>query len=464
MTYPAYSEYKDSEIEWLKSIPEHWEIKKLKYLGRSFIGLTYSPDDVVDEGQGILVLRSSNVQNKKITFDSNVYVNKIIPEKLKTVAGDILICSRNGSRDLIGKNAVIGYGSEGLTFGAFMTIFRSQHNSYLSFVFNSTLFEFQSSSFLTSTINQLTVGNLNGFKIPLPPKVERKQIASFLYRETQKIDRLIEKQEQLIKLLQEKRQAVISHAVTKGLNPNVKMKDSGVEWLGEIPEHWEVKKLKYLISKLESGVSVNATDIPAEEDEIGVLKTSCVYTRKFRSKENKAVFEEEYNRVKCPVRKDAIIISRMNTPDLVGASALVESDLGNLYLPDRLWQTVFFNDAVQSSKFISYFMMIEGFRDEISNYAEGASSSMQNIAKEDYLSIHVLLPAIEEQEDLVSHIDMNLKKLLLLIGKSEHAVELLKERRTALISAAVTGKIDVRNDEDNSQLDTLIIEPGKVTG
>jgi len=215
-------------------------------------------------------------------------------------------------------------------------------------------------------------------------------------------------------------------------------KDSGVEWLGGIPEHWKVKKLKYLISKLESGVSVNAADMPAEENEIGVLKTSCVYTRKFRSKENKTVFEEEKNRVKCPVRKDTIIISRMNTPDLVGASAFVEYDFENLYLPDRLWKTVFFNDSLQSSKFISYFMMVEGFRDEISNYAEGASSSMQNIAKEDYLSIPVLLPAIEEQTQIATFLDRETQKIDRLIEKQQQLIKLLQEKRQAVISHAVT--------------------------
>ena len=205
---------KDSGVEWLGEIPEHWEIKRLKYLGNSIIGLTYSPDDVVDEGQGTLVLRSSNVQDKKITFDRNVYVNKKIPEKLKTVNGDILICSRNGSRDLIGKNALIDNDSEGLTFGAFMTIFRSQYNEYLSCVFNSTLFEFQSSSFLTSTINQLTVGNLNSFEIPLPPKKERLQIIDHVKLKAGSIDRLIEKTKQAIQLSKERRTALISATVT----------------------------------------------------------------------------------------------------------------------------------------------------------------------------------------------------------------------------------------------------------
>ena len=246
--YEAYPEYKETHLGWLNEIPAHWEVKRLKYLGEALIGLTYSPDDVVDADadNAVLVLRSSNVQNKQLAFDDNVYVSKKIPEHLRTQEGDILVCARNGSRALIGKNAQIDKASVGMSFGAFMSIYRSPYNDYLSKVFNSALFEYQSGSFLTATINQLTTGNLNSFEVPLPTEAERGIIANFLDHETAKIDTLIEEQQSLIRLLKEKRQAVISHAVTKGLNPNAPMKDSGVEWLGEVPEHWVVNKFGYI--------------------------------------------------------------------------------------------------------------------------------------------------------------------------------------------------------------------------
>src|SRR5690606_37015243 len=120
--------------------------------------------------------------------------------------------------------------------------------------------------------------------------------------------------------------------------------DSGVEWLGEVPGHWEVKALKNVISRIESGVSVNAIDTPAAEGEIGVLKTSCVYRGWFEPVENKAVVPEEYERVGCPVTAGTLIVSRMNTPDLVGAAGMVGESNPGLFLPDRLWQ-VHFADA-----------------------------------------------------------------------------------------------------------------------
>ncbi len=215
-------------------------------------------------------------------------------------------------------------------------------------------------------------------------------------------------------------------------------KNTGVSWIPEMPQGWQVTKLKYLIKNLESGVSVNAADYPKSEEEFGVLKTSCVYTREFRAEENKTVFEEELSRVKCPVRAGSIIISRMNTPDLVGAAVYVRENYSKLYLPDRLWQTVYNDDEAQSSKYLHYFMYLRGFRDQISNFAEGASSSMQSISKEDFLSINILLPTRDEQEGVANFLDYETAQIDTLIEKQQTLIKLLKEKRQAIISHAVT--------------------------
>ncbi|MEW6120139.1 MAG: restriction endonuclease subunit S [Pseudomonadota bacterium] len=207
-------EMKDSGVEWLGTIPSHWAVKRLRHIGEAVIGLTYEPGDVSDEEDGTLVLRSSNVQAGKITLDDNVYVKKAIPKHLRTRAGDILICSRNGSRALIGKNAKIDRRSEGMTFGAFMTVFRSEMSEYLYWVFNSDLFTFQSGAFLTSTINQLTVNNLYSFAIALPPADEQRHICAYLEKEVSALDLLISKVETAISRLTEYRQALITSAVT----------------------------------------------------------------------------------------------------------------------------------------------------------------------------------------------------------------------------------------------------------
>jgi type I restriction enzyme, S subunit len=132
MSFPRYPKYKDSGVEWLGQVPEHWEVKRLKYLGEAIIGLTYDPSNVVGVGSGTLVLRSSNVQGGQIVLDDNVYVSSAIPEQLVTKPGDILICSRNGSRALIGKNAKITQEAAGMTFGAFMTAIMGSLDAHTS--------------------------------------------------------------------------------------------------------------------------------------------------------------------------------------------------------------------------------------------------------------------------------------------------------------------------------------------
>ena len=203
---------KDSGIEWIGEIPSHWNICRMKNIGEAIIGLTYSPEEVSDSGT--LVLRSSNVKNGKIVYEDNVFVNKNIPKKLITRIGDILICSRNGSRALIGKCAYIDELSAEKSFGAFMTIFRSEYNKFIYYILNSAIFKFHIGTFLTSTINQLTTSNLNGISITLPPKEEQEEIANFLDKKCNEIDSTISKKEQLISKLEDYKKSLIYECVT----------------------------------------------------------------------------------------------------------------------------------------------------------------------------------------------------------------------------------------------------------
>lgn len=431
--YQAYSEYKDTGANNLGNIPSHWHITKVKFISRCLDG-SRIPLNAEQRG---------SMQGSIPYWGANSIVdyvdNHLFDEELVLLGED---------------GAPFFEHTKDVAFNVSGKIWPNNHvhvlrpdlkkisSKFLKYALNCVEYHLYITG---STRDKLNQSDMNEIFVRSCSVDEQEQIANFLDHETAKIDTLIDKQQQLIKLLKEKRQAVISHAVTKGLNPDAVMKDSGVEWLGEVPEHWDVCKLKHIINALESGVSVNAADTPAQENERGVLKTSCVYTRSFRSEENKTVFKEEEGRLKCPVRKGAIIISRMNTPDLVGASALVEDDSPNLYLPDRLWQTDFANNDRQNPKYVAFFMMLQGFRNQISLAAEGASSSMQNIAKGDYLSINIVLPEINEQNSIVSYVESKLQTFGILEGQADKAIKLLQERRTALISAAVTGKIDVRN-------------------
>lgn len=209
-----HARLRESGISWLGDIPAHWELKRLKYVGRAIIGLTFDPANEVTDGSGVLVLRASNVRDQRIVLDDNVYVSTEIPDELRTIERDILICARSGSRALIGKNALIDSTTAGLAFGAFMTVFRSPHNAFLFYVFNSPLFEYQAGAFSTSTINQLTVETLNGMEVPLPPRVEQDAIVKRLREGLSQLDSVALGVEQTIALLRERRSALIAAAVT----------------------------------------------------------------------------------------------------------------------------------------------------------------------------------------------------------------------------------------------------------
>jgi type I restriction enzyme S subunit len=206
---------KDSGIDWIGEIPSHWNTVKLKQRGEVVIGLSYSPENIVEEGDGVLVMRSSNVQNGKPSFTDNVYVNSDIPNRMRLLEGDILICSRNGSRNLIGKNCLITKNEVGMAFGVFMTVYRSIFNRLIYWILNSPVFESQSGLYLTSTINQLTVYTLQNMTIPfVDDHDEQEHIVSYLDEKTSQIDKTIDIEKKKIQLLKEYRQSLISNVVT----------------------------------------------------------------------------------------------------------------------------------------------------------------------------------------------------------------------------------------------------------
>ena len=204
---------KDSGVDWIGKIPEHWEVLRIRYIGESKNGLTYSPNDMVDEGNGILVLRSSNIQDGKLAFEDNVYV-KGAPGKLLVKKGDIIICSRNGSASLVGKCAIVEediYAS----FGAFMMRFRSEHNSKYTYYLLTAAISHYKQLFATSTINQLTLGIFADIKMPFVYDLqEQTKIAESLDLAIKKLDTAISNASKQISLLQERKQIIINDVVT----------------------------------------------------------------------------------------------------------------------------------------------------------------------------------------------------------------------------------------------------------
>ncbi|MFA5751227.1 MAG: restriction endonuclease subunit S [Candidatus Paceibacterota bacterium] len=182
----------------LGEIPEEWEIKTLADIGENVIGLTYSPSEVVSEG--MLVLRSSNIFENKIIYKDNVFVNKKVPQHLITKIGDILLCTRNGSRNLIGKNAYIDKNSAGYSFGAFMSVYRTEYNKFVFQFFQSKFFKEQVNKYLGATINQITTKSLNSFILPIPSIREQSKIVEVLLSVDKKLEKQKELKEKLIQL------------------------------------------------------------------------------------------------------------------------------------------------------------------------------------------------------------------------------------------------------------------------
>ena len=408
------------------------------------IGLTYSPDDVVDEnylGKKYLVLRSSNIQNNKIELSDTVFVTKKIPQELKVQKDDILICARNGSRLLVGKSARINSALPNTTFGAFMTVFRSKINSFLSFYFNSNQFQSQTTIFLTTTINQLTNHDLNEVWVSIPPLAEQKMIADFLDRETAKIDSLIQKRNDLIKLLQEKRSAVISHAVTKGIDPTVRLKPSNIDWLGEIPEHWDVKRARFMLILNPSPheITLSATQevsfIPMEA--IGENGQLCLeQTRPIADVSSGYTY----------FRENDITFAKI-TPCFENGKAAKMCHLLNNCGFGTTELTVLRCSSRLNSDYLFYITKSELFRKNGEAWMYGAGGQ-KRVSDEFVKNFRFAFPPISEQKKIADFLDRETAKIDSLIEKEKQIIEKMKEYRTALISAAVTGKIDVRGEEN----------------
>ncbi|CAJ0776344.1 restriction endonuclease subunit S [Ralstonia chuxiongensis] len=223
------------------------------------------------------------------------------------------------------------------------------------------------------------------------------------------------------------------------LKPYPKYMPSGLEWLGDLPAHWKIVPLKHVLVDMESGTSVNAIDVPASSGEFGVLKTSCVYGGEFIAAENKAVVPEEFDRVSCPLRRGTLIVSRMNTPELVGAAGLVRRAEAGLFLPDRLWQ-VSFHDAEPA--FAHYWTQTAAYRVQVEMACSGTSSSMQNLSQGQFRSFAFPRPSVAEQVAIAAYLDRETAKIDTLIAKQEKLIELLQEKRQAVISHAVMKGLD----------------------
>lgn len=414
---------KDSGIEWIGEIPEGWEVVPVKRLCTMQAGKNLTSEQIAPEGT-YPVYGGNGIRGFFSDYNCD---------------GQFLTVGRQGA--LCGNVHKIN-GKVWATEHAVITTPSSY--TILDFLY-FLLIGMDLNQYVSSTAAQpgLAVGTLLNLKTCYPcSTLEQTQISNYLNAKCSEIDVMLSKIRSSIEEYKKLKQAVITQAVTKGVRGEREMKDSGVEWIGEIPKYWNIGKLKYYWISVESGVSVNAADRPIDNPaQYGVLKTSSVSKFIFNPHEHKQVNNDEYSRVTCPVTADCIIVSRMNTPDLVGACGYVEKTYPNLFLPDRLWQISFKNNV--SAKFIWYYLNNKMVRSYISSLSTGTSSTMQNISQGQFGNISVCLPDSNEQKEIADYLDAKCAEIDKLIAKKEQLVKELESYKKSLIYEVVTGKREV---------------------
>jgi len=442
MSLPRYPEYKDSGVEWLGEVPAHWEIRRLSSL---FVQVTEEGDTDLPV---LMVSIHSGVSDDEIDEEerSRKVTRSEDRSKYKRVApGDLVYNMMRAWQGGFGTATVTGLVSPAYVVARPTETFQT-HLVEQQLRSPQAVEEMRRHSRgVTDFRLRLYWDEFKTLSITLPPATEQTAIAAFLDRETAKIDALIAEQDKLLALLTEKRQATISHAVTKGLDPDVPMKDSGVKWLGEVPRHWKLMRIRHLVSTIEQGWSPQCENFPVEApDEWGVLKVGCVNGGFFRPSENKKLPLELAPMPAYALKRGDLLISRANTRELVGSAAVVQRDFNNLLLCDKLYRLRLAPGKCLAA-FAAAYLSTREARSQIELDATGASSSMLNIGQSAVLDLLMPLPVMDEQKAIAEFISAETARLDALAAEATRAIALLKERRSALISAAVTGKIDVRN-------------------
>jgi type I restriction enzyme S subunit len=437
MSFPRYKHYKDSGVEWLGEVPEHWEVISIKWLSPVLRGASPRPIDdpkyFDDDGEYAWVRIADVTASAGILQETTQKLSVLGNSLSVKIEPNELFVSIAGS---VGKPCISSI--KACIHDGFVYFPRLKINpKFLYRIFESgTCYAGLGKWGTQLNLNTDTIGAI---RIALPSQEEIDQLLAFLDRETDKIDALVAEQQRLIELLKEKRQAVISHAVTKGLNPDVPMKDSGVEWLGEVPEHWEVKRLGVLANLIQTGPfgsQLHSEDYV--EDETPVINPSNIQDNQIIPDWSCTVGQEIVERLsQHKLIAGDIVFGRRGE---MGRCARV-SDKEAGWLCGTGCLNVRLNRYV-IPELVSIYLRTPYVREFLK--LESVGSTMDNLNTAILSRILIPTSPLEEQSAIVAFLDQETAKLDTLTTEAQRAITLLQERRTALISAAVTGKIDVR--------------------
>jgi type I restriction enzyme S subunit len=447
MSMPRYPAYKETGIDWLGTVPEHWRVERFKLSVESCMNGVWG-EEASNKSNDVVCIRVADFDRQKLIAADpeeptirNISDRDIEARSLR--CGDLLIeKSGGGEKQPVG--AVVLFTGSTLAVcsnfvarmrlapGMTPSFWRYAHHAAHSLRVNTKSIK------QTSGIQNLDQQQYLDELAAYPPSDEQEEIANFLDRETAKIDALIAEQQRLIELLQEKRQAVISHAVTKGLNPNAPMKDSGVEWLGEVPEHWEVKNIRMAAERITYGFT---NPMPTEERGPYMLTANDIDNGRIRfescRRTSEYAFLRELTDKSRPIHDD-ILLTKDGT---LGRVALyTEQDE-----PACINQSVALlrpNKSLCLGGFLATALISACYQERMLFDAGG--TTIKHIYISRLAKMAIALPPISEQEEMLVKLEKRTRPYELLIADSNASLALLQERRSSLISAAVTGQIDVR--------------------
>lgn len=437
--YKAYPEYKDSGVGWLGNIPKHWETNKTKWYCKVTDGSHHSPDIQLE---GYPFISVTDVGENKIDFCNAKKISKsdyyrLVREGCKPSVGDILL-TKDGT---IGRACLVNVSMPDFVILSSLGLLTPKQqvlNKFLYYYLISGINIDQMNSMIHgSALRRMTINKINELLFICPEISEQQNIANFLDYETSKIDMLIEKQQQLIKLLEEKRQAVISHAVTKGLNPNVPMKKSEIDWVKNIPYHWGKTPMRWSTKIFSGGTPSKNKEEYWENGTIPWLNSGSVNQKKITTP-SAYITKKGYLCSSAKwIPRNSLVIALAGQGKTKGMVAIVDIDttcnqsMGAI-IPDK-------------NKFITtylYYWLLINYQN-IRNLSGGDLRDGLNL--ELIADIECPMPPLEEQEKISFFIEKEIFIINQLNDKTNQVIDLLKERRTTLISAAVTGKIDVRD-------------------
>ena len=442
MITKKYPEYKDSGVEWIGEIPEHWVTRRIKDCLTFTIGGT--PSTKVEEyfeGDNIWVsIADINKNNGKYIFDSSIKISDeaIHDSNVKLIKKGSLLYSFKLSVglttfagcDLYTNEAIASFEkNEAIDLNYLNYIFQSgfennaKENIYGAKLFNSDLIKFSK------------------FVMPTSLK-EQQQIANYLDKQINKINEIIAKDEELIRLLGEKRVALINQVVTKGLNPDVAMKYSGVEWIGEIPKHYSIIKLKFLTSKIGSGKTPKGGSEIYVSEGIPLLRSQNIHFDSIRLDDVVYITEEINQTMLSTVVKNKDILFNITGASIGRCNYIEDINIANvnqhvcIIRPNK---KIFY-------KYLNYFLQSDCGQNQVFLNQNGTSREGLNF--EDLSNFYIILPKdIKEQKNVVSYLEKELMRIYMAINKVKENIQLLEEYKTSLIHHVVTGKIDVRGEK-----------------